>query len=86
MIRDLVDFPIPGNDDAIRSIRLVSVRLADAVLDGLHQREVLQQELDEEEARAQAEIMLDPDLFTDDTSTVDKDQIDLPEMGRSIIL
>ena len=77
---DLVDFPIPGNDDAIRSIRLVSVRLADAVLDGLHQREVLQQELDEEEARAQAEIMLDPDLFTDDTSTVDKDQIDLPEM------
>jgi small subunit ribosomal protein S2 len=29
-----VDFPIPGNDDAIRSIRLVSSRIADACLEG----------------------------------------------------
>jgi len=31
---DLVDFPIPGNDDAIRSIRLFASRIADAYLDG----------------------------------------------------
>jgi small subunit ribosomal protein S2 len=31
---DLVDLPIPGNDDSIRSIELVLSKLADAVLEG----------------------------------------------------
>ena len=31
---DVVDLPIPGNDDSIRSIELVLARLADAVLEG----------------------------------------------------
>ena len=31
---DVVDLPIPGNDDSIRSIELVLNRLADAVLEG----------------------------------------------------
>ncbi len=31
---DLVDLPIPGNDDSIRSIELVMHQLADAVLEG----------------------------------------------------
>lgn len=31
---DLVDLPIPGNDDSLRSIELVISRLADAVLEG----------------------------------------------------
>jgi small subunit ribosomal protein S2 len=31
---DEVDFPIPGNDDAIRAIRLITSRLADAVIEG----------------------------------------------------
>ena len=31
---ELIDFPIPGNDDAIRSIRLFSSRIADAYLQG----------------------------------------------------
>ena len=31
---DLVDYVIPGNDDALRSIRLFASRLADAVLEG----------------------------------------------------
>jgi small subunit ribosomal protein S2 len=31
---DMVDLPIPGNDDSIRSIELVMAQLADAVLDG----------------------------------------------------
>ena len=30
---NLVDYPIPGNDDAIRSIRLVTHKVADAVLE-----------------------------------------------------
>jgi small subunit ribosomal protein S2 len=31
---DLIDFPIPGNDDAIRAIRLFTAMVADAVLEG----------------------------------------------------
>ena len=30
---DVVDFPIPGNDDAVRSIRLVTALLADAMIE-----------------------------------------------------
>jgi len=31
---DLIDYIIPGNDDAIRAIKLFSAKMADAVLDG----------------------------------------------------
>lgn len=36
---DNIEYLIPGNDDAIRSIKLVSSRLADAVLEGKQLRE-----------------------------------------------
>ena len=36
---DEVDFVIPGNDDALRSIRLFAARVADVVLDGQGERE-----------------------------------------------
>ncbi|HET8576688.1 MAG TPA: 30S ribosomal protein S2 [Methylomirabilota bacterium] len=29
-----IDYPIPGNDDAIRSVRLITSRIADAVIEG----------------------------------------------------
>jgi small subunit ribosomal protein S2 len=29
-----IDYPIPGNDDAIRAIRLITSRIADAVVEG----------------------------------------------------
>src|SRR5579883_3279725 len=35
---DLVDFVIPGNDDAIRSIKLITARIADAVIEGAQRR------------------------------------------------
>jgi small subunit ribosomal protein S2 len=31
---DDIDFPIPGNDDAIRSIKLFTARVADTVIEG----------------------------------------------------
>jgi small subunit ribosomal protein S2 len=31
---ELVDFPIPGNDDAIRACQLISSRIADAIIEG----------------------------------------------------
>ena len=40
---DVIDFPIPSNDDAIRAIKLITARMADAVLEGLTAREFAQQ-------------------------------------------
>jgi small subunit ribosomal protein S2 len=37
----LIDHPIPGNDDAVRSIRLITNRMASAILEGKAQREAL---------------------------------------------
>jgi small subunit ribosomal protein S2 len=35
---DLIDFVIPGNDDAIRSIKLITSRIADACIEGAQRR------------------------------------------------
>ena len=35
---DLIDYPIPGNDDAIRSIRLITAKMAEAILEGRHRK------------------------------------------------
>ena len=40
---DKIDYPIPANDDAIRSIQLIAARVADAVLEGMAYGEVEQQ-------------------------------------------
>ena len=40
---DKIDFPIPANEDAIRSIQLMAGRVADAVLEGLAYGEVEQE-------------------------------------------
>ncbi len=53
-----VDFPIPGNDDAIRAIRLFTSRIADNILEGLN----LADERfvgDDDEAAAPAEISVE---------------------------
>jgi small subunit ribosomal protein S2 len=36
---DLIDYPVPSNDDAIRAVRLVTARIADAVLEGGQRRD-----------------------------------------------
>jgi small subunit ribosomal protein S2 len=46
---DLIDYIIPGNDDAIRAIKLFSAKMADAVLEGKRQfEERIQGESDKE--------------------------------------
>lgn len=44
---DLIQYPIPGNDDAIRGIRLIASKIADAVVEGQQRRESLQAEFEE---------------------------------------
>jgi small subunit ribosomal protein S2 len=46
---DLVDYPIAANDDAIRSVGLVTSRMADAVIEGMNRRRELASGYPEEE-------------------------------------
>ena len=46
---DEVDYPIPGNDDAIRAVKLIASKMADAVLEG-HQGEQMEDTAAEEAA------------------------------------
>jgi len=41
---NLIDYPIPGNDDAIRSIRLITNKMASAIIEGQNQRIALETE------------------------------------------
>jgi small subunit ribosomal protein S2 len=52
---DLVDYVIPGNDDALRSIRLFTSRIADAVMEGRQAAVEKQLELDKIRAEEAAE-------------------------------
>ena len=41
---DVIDYPIPGNDDAIKAINLITGKIADAILEGKSLRETEVQE------------------------------------------
>ncbi len=41
---DEMDFPIPANDDAIRAVRLLCAKIADAVIEGRRELEALQKD------------------------------------------
>ncbi|MBA2450503.1 MAG: 30S ribosomal protein S2, partial [Chloroflexi bacterium] len=47
---EVIDYPVPANDDAIRAIRLLAGKIADAVIEGAQQREA--QAVDREEYAA----------------------------------
>ena len=49
---DEADYPIPGNDDAIRAVKLIATKIADAVLEG-RQGEQMSDEAAEEEAASE---------------------------------
>jgi small subunit ribosomal protein S2 len=53
---DLIDHIIPSNDDAIRAIKLITTKMADAVLEGIAMRKAVP-ELEEE----MAEVYVDED-------------------------
>ena len=50
---DVIDYPIPSNDDAIRAIKLITARIADSVLEGLTAREYAQKAAEEAEGEVE---------------------------------
>jgi small subunit ribosomal protein S2 len=76
---DLIDHAIPGNDDAVRSIRLITGRLATAIIEGKAEREAL---LQEQRAVAEAEGEEGSDEHTDeDLEQVAVNSIPLDELA-----
>ena len=51
---DEIDYPIPGNDDAIRAVKLIAAKIADAVLEGKQGEQLVDTEADEAAAKAAA--------------------------------
>ena len=69
-----VDHIIPGNDDAVRSIRLITNRMATAVLEGLALREAMLL------AEAEAAVNVDQSTFLTAYVSPDDEEDGLPEM------
>jgi len=64
---DLIDYPIPGNDDAIKATRLLTSRLADAVIEG---REGADQSMEEESS--EEEKAEEPESEAEETAEEEK--------------
>ena len=69
---ELIDHPIPGNDDAIRSIKLLTAKIADTILEGVAQREAAA--LEDQKLHEDMSVELEPSL---------ESSIPLPEAGES---
>ena len=67
---DQIDYPIPGNDDAIRSIRLVTAKMSEAIIEGHNRRLSLQ-----------TEEVLDADSAPDGTEMVPQEPAATPAPG-----
>jgi small subunit ribosomal protein S2 len=72
---DEIDFVIPANDDAIRSVRLITAGIADAAVQGMMRNEITQAERSMDVGRAEGdeeERVFSPDF--DDAANVASDE------------
>ncbi len=77
---DPIDYVIPANDDAIRAIKLMASKIADAVVEGQQMRGVIMAEEGEEEAaRAMEMAAAGIDLSSFDKEDFDEDEEALEE-------
>ncbi len=56
---DVVDFPIPGNDDAFKSINLITRTIADSILEGAKQQEIIHAEEEAIKEKIEEEEMVE---------------------------
>ncbi|MBE9228087.1 30S ribosomal protein S2 [Phormidium sp. LEGE 05292] len=72
---DVVDIPIPANDDAIRSIKLIIGKLADAIYEGRHgQLDVAEEEDYEDYEGAEDDLEYDESDFVDSDEDEDTEE------------
>jgi len=61
-----IDYPIPANDDAIKAIKLICSKIADAVLEGKMVRETGETGRVEAPIEVESSQLLEPHIFTPD--------------------
>jgi len=71
---DEIDYPIPANDDAIRAVRLLCAKIADAVIEG--RRELEAQQKDKE---AEAMEAGEPEETSEAINTDESKSISVPD-------
>ena len=69
-----VDYPIPGNDDAIRSVRLVTERIASAYIEGKNQRMAIETSSDDKSMEIEMEANTEVAMAEIDEAEVTTDQ------------
>jgi small subunit ribosomal protein S2 len=70
---DEIDYPIPGNDDAIRAVKLITAKMADAVLEGRQGEQMMDDEEAEQAAPdTEAEEKIDEATADEITEEVSK--------------
>ncbi len=75
-----IDYPIPGNDDAIRAIRLLTARIADAALEGKKMAEERLQSLtDKEAALTEAEMAAPLEIPLPEMEEAPPEEVEAPE-------
>ena len=72
-----IDYPIPGNDDAIRSIRLVTSHIADAYIEGKNRRLAEESRTD---AQAADSIAISPEAALEGVQDVERVMSEAPEV------
>ncbi len=79
---DVIDYLIPGNDDAIKSVKLLTTKIADAVLEGNTRRESAEEEAPKRERKVVAVEEHEKKLFekavamSEKYEEIDKDTVD----------
>lgn len=77
----LIDWPVPSNDDAIRAVRLIAGKVADAIIEGRQQRAAVMGEdvptesglSDEELESMPADLLMSPEDFMDGFTDEDEE-------------
>ena len=80
----LIDHPIPGNDDAVRSIRLITNRMASAIIEGTAQREALIAEaaMSAQETSDEAASLDTSNLSDEELEQIAVESMPLEELGQ----
>lgn len=81
---DLIDHPVPGNDDAIKSIRLISSLIAESILDGRKRYDEVKavtKKMEEKEAQESEEMVpeISPEI---EEEVIKKLAIDKEEVAK----
>ncbi len=80
---DPIAYPIPSNDDAIRAIKLLCGKIADAVIEGKNIRGVIAAEAEEDSGiAAPAEIAAEPVMEAPEESAETVDEIETEEASE----